>query len=255
MDVHHRARPGRAPRLGRSNGLGRRPAVNMHPNDPRRWNAPTTAWSNQPHGHWPPPGQQPPEYRSPVPPGPQTPNKRSGGAGLAVAIVIAVVVAFAVLPLALRAGVRHLTLGAAIDKVDIPRLIEEHLPCKRHCKVSMIGLGMADSISVTVQSEDVEGRNLSYSVWSRGATLNFSTDGRSAAHFDYRDIDWLVVTKLEEDLNRMAARGRSVNTIIILPCDSKKSESRPCVDAEVLTPKGNFKRRIDAISGDVVWEG
>ncbi len=83
----------------------------------------------------------------------------------------------------------------------------------------MIALRRGGSISVTVRSEDVERRDLSYSVWSRGATLDSSMDGLSTAHFDYRDIDWSVVTKLEKDLTRMAASGRSVNTIIIRPCD------------------------------------
>jgi hypothetical protein len=142
------------------------------------------------------------------------------------------------------------------DPQDIPRRIEEELPCKERCKVTSIVV-LDDWFSVTVLSEEVEGRLLVYRFGITDAELGFSSDNRMAStYFDHRAIDWSVLERLKEGLNRVALRGRKVTDVMIRPCNPSEKErpARPCMEAEVTTPKGSLSRVVDASTGELVRE-
>ncbi|NUO50788.1 MAG: hypothetical protein HOV80_18200 [Polyangiaceae bacterium] len=178
-----------------------------------------------------------------------------GSAATAAAIAILCLAVTAVLSIVVGpAQVFLLDRALAVDPADVPRRIEAELPCGRHCKVSGITL-FEHSFTVSVLSEEVEGRNLVYDFGIADAKLGRSLDAPGGFYFDYREIDWSLATKLREDLNRMAIAGREVTDISIRPCTySKKVPERACMEAKVLTARGDVSRTVDASTGELLAE-
>jgi hypothetical protein len=218
---------------------------------PPPWGPQHGPWG-QPQQPWPPP--QP--WQAGGPPF-NSPKKK--GSGLVIAAVIFAVVGLPLLGMLVAGFIfwqrtRGAFTTAALDPRDVPGQLERHLPCKASCQVTNITL--EDGwFSVSVVSTDVKDRTLLYRVYPHGAELGFSQDwpGGHPATFEYRDIDWSLATKLRQDLDREGINGKTVGDVRLMPCDYSKKDGpgRACMEASVLTSRGNETRRLDAKTGEV----
>jgi hypothetical protein len=98
----------------------------------------------------------------------------------------------------------------------------------------------------------VKDRTLLYRVYASGAELGFSQDwhGHPPVAFDHEAIDWSLV----DELNDQALSGRSTDSVMILPCEHGREATlaRPCMQANVLTAKGDLTKKIDAATDKTV---
>lgn len=209
--------------------------------DPQRPAPPQThPWANP--QHWG--GQAPPP-----------PKKPSSHTGLIIGIVLAVVIlpalAAIVVPIILLRGGGSMAMLEPIDPEEAPQILDTQLPCRHRCKFQSIGVH-DNWLYVKVASEDIAGRTLTYRVFRTTAELEGSSDiGGDLAPLDVDAIEWSLVTKLRRELDREAVGGRKVNNVMILPCvwDQKEGKAKPCIQASVLTDKGDERRIIDASTG------
>lgn len=176
------------------------------------------------------------------------PPRKSGGAGIIIGIVVLLMVAGGVAGFLLVRRVR----GTALDPKEVPRQMRAELPCKASCKVTNMVV-YSTWFSVSVVSDEVKDRTLLYRVYASGAELGFSQDwhGNTPVAFDYEAIDWSLVGPLKKELNAQAISGRDTDSVMIMPCEYGRKEglARPCMQASVMTTKGELTKKIDATTG------
>ena len=184
------------------------------------------------------------------------PRRKNRTAIVVVAVVAVMGVLFFAGPMAVVMLVRRATPGATeVDPKTVPKLIRKHMPCKRSCAVTRVVLHEG-SFSVTVVSEDIEERTLTYRVYqATGAELSLSQDGlhpSSRVTIDLDEVDWSVAGKLVRKLEAKAVSGRSVSYVQLSPCEYDKEAEEPvraCFKANVLTEKGDLEVTLDAKTG------
>lgn len=202
----------------------------------------------------PPPGWGPPPYGWNAPlPQPSRPTKtRSFATTLVVLVVFG-------LPMLVGMGAQVLSscrAQASLRLERVPTLIDERVKaCVHPCRVISIATS-SNGFWVTIPSQDVPGRTLTYSVAEIGgeADLMSSRDWPIPdPTFDpHEDVDWKLLPKILKSVNDEAARGHRVDNLYIGMCRSSAKPSDPvrvCVRASVLTPKGNEDRVFDAKTG------